>query len=338
MPAEKKATIRNVAKQAGVSISSVSRALSGHPHVSEELRARVEAAAKELKYQPDLLAHSLRRKHTYSVGFLVGNLSNPVIADISDGAAEVLASHGYAMTLVCSQNNPQLDVSYLRFLTRRQVDGLIISSAANGPDQAGPLVIELGLPTVMLDRDRPAGMHVSAVQSDHVGGMKAAVTHLLAQGHRRIGLVGGLEFFYPARMRLAGFRAALAEAGLSIDPGLVRSAGMHASVAYVETLALLTQPAPPTALIAGGNLILMGMLQALQERGVAVGHDIALVGCDDTALTRLYTPPITAITRDLRLLGETAARLLLETMHRSGGRTITLPTQLVVRASSVLGD
>jgi LacI family transcriptional regulator len=148
-------------------------------------------------------------------------------------------------------------------------------------------------------------------------------------------LIGGLEFFYPARMRLAGFKAALTEAGLQVDPTFIRSVGMHASAAYVETLALLALQTPPTALIAGGNLTLVGMLQALQERGIVVGRDIAIVGCDDTALTRLYTPPITVITRELRLLGETAARLLLETMEHGGGRTVTLPTQLVVRASSV---
>jgi LacI family transcriptional regulator len=335
MALEKKATIREVAGRAGVSISSVSRVLSGHPHVSEALRVRVEAAVKELRYQPDLVALSLRRGYTYAIGFLVGNLSNPVIADISDGAAEVLASHGYVMSLICSQNNPQLDVSYLRFLSQRQVDGLIVSSAAHGPDQAGPLLVELELPTVMLDRDRLAGAHISAVQSDHISGMKAAVSHLLAQGHQRIGLIGGPEFFYPARMRLAGLKAGLDEAGLQAEPSLIRSVGMQASAAYIETLSLLSYPSPPTALIAGGNLILVGMLQALQERGIVVGRDIAIVGCDDTALTRLYTPPITVITRDLRLLGEIAARLLLETMNQGGGRTTTLPTRLVIRGSSM---
>lgn len=335
MPTDNKITIRNVAARAGVSISSVSRALNGHPNVSQDLRERVQAAVKELGYRPDFLAHGLRRGSTYSIGFLVGSLSNPVIADISDGAAEVLASHGYAMTLVCSQNKPELDVSYLRFLSHRQVDGFIVSSAANGPDQAGPLITELGIPTVMLDRDLPAGEHVSAVQSDHVSGMQAAVEHLLTQGHGRIGLVGGFEFFYPASQRLVGFKKALHSAGRPVDPTLMRSAGMNASAAYIETLALLSSQNPPTALIAGGNLPLVGMLQAMQERGVAVGRDIALVGCDDTALTRLYTPPITTITRDLRLLGETAARLLIETMKQKGRKIVTLPTKLAVRESSI---
>jgi LacI family transcriptional regulator len=109
---------------------------------------------------------------------------------------------------------------------------------------------------------------------------------------------------------------------------------MHESAGYVETLALLGRSKPPTALIAGGNLILVGVLQALQERDILVGRDIALVGCDDTSLARLYRPSISVIARDLAVMGETAARLLLETMNQGGGRVITLPTRLIVRESS----
>lgn len=187
----KKVTIREVAQQAGVAISSVSRVLTNHPHVSDELRMRVEAAAEELGYRTNYVAHSLRRGNTLSVGFLVGNIANPVIADISAGVSDVLASHGYATILVCSQNEPGADIDYLHFLVQRQVSGLIISSAAHGPDdRLRALVSELDLPAVMLDRERPDGKHVSAVLSDHVQGMKEAVLHLIEQGHRRIALIG----------------------------------------------------------------------------------------------------------------------------------------------------
>ena len=337
MTIDRKVTIHDVARRAGVSISSVSRALSDHPHVSDNLRARVEAAVQELNYQRDFLGHSLRRGRTNSVGFLVGNLSNPVIADISDGAAEVLAAREYAMTLVCSQNDPDQDVAYLRFLTHRQVDGLIVSSAANGPGTLPSLIAELGIPTVMLDRELVEAPHVSAVQSDHVSGMQAAVNHLLAQGHRRIALIGGPEFFFPARRRLAGFRLAYEGSDLPLDAALLRAVGMDTQAAYAESLRLLALPDPPTAFIAGGNLILVGILQALQERNIVVGRDLALIGCDDTALAQLYKPAITVIARNLRLLGETAAQLLTETIEQAGGKVVILPTNLVVRDSSRVG-
>ena len=331
---EGKITIRDVATQAGVAVSTVSRALSGHPHVSDAVRTRVETIARELGYKPGFLGPSLRKGSTESIGFLVGNLSNPIMADLSASAANVLASHGYAMLLVSSQNNPQLDVSYLRFLAQRQVDGLIVSSAVNGSEQANAVIGELGIPAVMLDRRLPPGRSSSAVQSDHAAGMHAAVAHLLAQGHRRIALVGGPETFDPQRARLRGYLTAFEEAAVVPDRGLIRHAGMHESAGYVETLGLLGRATAPTALIAGGNLILVGVLQALHERGVIVGRDVALVGCDDTSLAQLYRPSISVIARDLAVMGETAARLLLETMSQGGGSVITLPTRLIVRESS----
>lgn len=341
-----KITIREVAKHAGVSISSVSRALSDHPHVSDELRARVQASALALGYQPDFLAHSLRSGRTQSVGFIVGTISNPIMADISASLGNVLAEHGYALMLLSSQNRPEMDVSYLQFLARRQASGLIISTATSGTGHIDDLLAQLEIPTVMLDRERLPGNHISSVQSDHRSAMQAAVLHLASQGHHRIALIGGKDIF-PARARLAGFYDGFQQAGIEAEPSLVRSSGMSKAVGYNETLSLMAAANRPTALIAGGNLILAGVLQALQELKIAVGRDLALIGCDDTELTRLYSPAITVIARDLALIGETAARLLLETIQNedekqdgsglsdTAGKTVILPTQLVIRESSL---
>lgn len=337
----KRSTIRDVAHAAGVAISSVSRVLSNHPHVSEDLRVRVENAARELGYRPNYVAHSLRRGNTASVGFLVGTISNPIIADLSAGASEVLASSGYATLLVCSQNDPAADIDYLHFLNQRRVSGLIISSAANGPDdQLRALLVEMRLPVVMLDRRPVEAAHVSAVYSDHVGGVQAAVSHLVAQGHQRIALVGGPEYFDPAAMRLAGYKRAVEDAGLGFDPHLVRSWGMGRQAGYAATLDLMGQDAVegnlrPTALIAGGNLILAGVLQALKELQITIGRDLALVGCDDTDLTRLHNPSITVIARDLAAVGRVAAATLLATIDQGEVQTIVLPTRLEVRESSL---
>lgn len=334
METNRKITIRDVAQQAGVSISSVSRALSQHPHVSETLRLRVESAAKALGYEPDFLAHSLRRGDTLSVGFLVGAISNPIMADIFTSASNYLAQHGYAMLLACSQNQPEADLAYLNLFARRQVSGLILSTAVSSLDPVDAFLHEIKVPTVMLDRRRPENDQVSAVQSDHQTGAKMAVAHLLQQGHRRIALIGGPAHFYPAQARLAGFQAAFAEAGLQAEPAYVRSIGMSQQVGYQETYRLFALSQPPTALIAGGNLILTGVLQALQELGIVIGRDLALIGCDDTDLTRLHTPSITVVSRDLGLLGETAARLLLGVMRQKQTESVILPTQLLVRESS----
>lgn len=334
MNSTKKITIRDVARQAGVSISSVSRALSQHPHVSEPLRERVESAARALGYEPDFLAHSLRRGDTLSVGFLVGAISNPIMADIFTSASNYLAHYGYAMILACSQNKAESDLAYLNLFARRQVSGLILSTAVDGSDAMNTFISEIKVPTIMLDRRRIEIPQVGAVQSDHSSGTKMAVLHLLQQGHRRIALIGGPDTFHPAQARLAGFQAAFAEAGLPVEPALVRSVGMSQQVGYQETQALFALAQPPTALIAGGNLILTGVLQVLHEMGVVIGRDLALIGCDDTDLTRLHTPSITVVARDLERIGETAAGLLLHVMRHKPAETVVLPTQLLVRESS----
>jgi LacI family transcriptional regulator len=332
---DEKISIADVANLAGVSVSSVSRALSGHPHVSRALRDRVEAAVRETGYHPHPLAQGLRTGSTRSVGFLVGLISNPSVAAIYTSAVGVLASRGYATLLVTSQNDPHLDVLYLQFLAERQVDGLIVSTAAGGPDQASSAIMRLGIPTVMLDRAVLPAKHVSAVQSDHVGGMRAAVGHLATQGHRRIALISAPDYFYLGRERTNAFRTAMKDAGLAIEPELLRSATMHESAAYAETVSLLRLPQPPTAIIAGGNILLTGVLQAMRQQGVAIGRDIALIGADDIDLARLYNPSITVISRDLVRVGESAAHLLLEAMSNNGGNVVTIPTRLIVRESSM---
>ncbi len=332
-----KVTIHDVAQHAGVSVGSVSRALNDYPHVSEELKSRVLTAAADLGYEPGFLAHSLRRGRANSIGFLVGTIANPVIATIFEAAAEALADSGYAITLVSSRNKADLDIAYLRLLASRQVSGLIVSSAAESQDRSSALINNLGIPTVMLDRSIPYGELIYAVQSDHLSGVKDAVHHLVKQGHRQIAFIGGPEKFYPTHERFRGYRKALEEAGLPLRQELIRFTSFTETDALAEVLVLLRHQPLPSALIVAGNIILIGALMALQDRGLIVGRDMALVACDDMPLTKLHRPPITVINRDLSLLGKTAARLLLRGIQDRKGRTdhiIKLPTKLITRQSS----
>lgn len=334
----RKSTIRDVAVRAGVSISSVSRVLNGHPHVSTELRNRVEAVVRELGYQPHFLGHSLRRGATKTIGFVVGSMANPVMAEMYEATSEVLSAEGYAMILVFSHNEPEQDAFYLRFLAGRQVDGLLVSSASNGPDQAGSLVTELGIPTVMLDRDLPRGHHVSAVQSDHSNGVRAAVSHLHESGHRRIAYVGGPGYARVFRERLSAFQAGMSERNIPVDPNLVRCVPLFVDEGERAAHELLSRDDPPTALLAAGNVLVIGVLRALRARRIAFGQELALVGADDFEFTRLVIPGVTVIGRDMRLFGRTAASLLLEMIRGSEGQMlVTLPTWLIVRESSICG-
>jgi LacI family transcriptional regulator len=328
-------TIHDVAKRAGVSASSVSRALNGHPNVSPQLRRRVEEAVRELRYQPNLAAHSLRSGATGLVGFLLDSMANgPIYASVE----QALRNQGYSMLLTNTENDPHLNSAFLQLMAQRRVDGLLIDSSIAGQQQVIDDLERLHLPAVLFDSDIPENTpHLSAIRSDYSGGMRAAIGHLTAQGHRRIALICGQSWWWPARERLSAFQSACAAAGLPPEPGLVRSVTMSAANAYAETVALLTASVPPTALIVGGNNLLLGVLRALQAHQCVAGRDLALIGADDLDLTQLYSPPITVIARDLARLGEMAVQLLSETIRSGAGQAVTLPTQLIVRNSSTAG-
>jgi LacI family transcriptional regulator len=268
------------------------------------------------------------------VGFLAGSIINPTLATIYMSCEQVLRALGYSMLLATSSNDPHLDVAYLRLMSRRRVDGLVVSSAVARFDLAAEQVASMGAPAVMLDRDVPAGARISAVVSDHASGMREAVLHLAKLGHRRIALVNGFTNVRPFRERLAGYQAGLQTAGITSQPDLVSSVPVAESAGYVQTQMLLDMPDPPSAIIAGANVLLLGILKLVQERRLVIGRDVALVGCDDLDIARLYTPPITVVARDLSMLGETAAHLLIQTIESGHGRTVNLPTYLLVRGSS----
>ena len=325
--------MREVATLAGVAMSSVSRVLSGHPDVSADMRARVLATVEALGYEPDFLAQSLRRGATLSVGFVVGDISNPLFASLISGAESVLRAAGYSMLVMNSENDPALDAAHIGFFESRRVDGMILSLASERKHATLDALDQLEQPVVVIDRDLPARLGASAVLSDHRAGMISAVDHLVDLGHERIGLVAGLAEIRPGRERLAGFRNALSRRGLA-DRGLTVTGPFSAEHGDEATETMLASADPPTALIAGGNQILVGCLRALARRHLAVGRDVSLVTCDEVPLTEFHEPPIAAIARDSAALGGTAADLLMRRISRSSQpETVVLATTFVPRAS-----
>ncbi|HEU4703919.1 MAG TPA: LacI family DNA-binding transcriptional regulator [Conexibacter sp.] len=330
-----RASMREVADAAGVAMSSVSRVLSGHPDVSPAMRVRVMEAVEQLGYQPDLLAQSLRRRASLTVGFVVGDISNPLLAQIALGAETALREAGYSMLLTNSENDPALDARHIGLFQQRRVDGLLLSLAAE--DHAGTLAAlgALEVPVVLVDRElrgAPRDLRASAVLSDHRSGMRDAVDHLLELGHRRIGLILGQQARF-SRERREGVQDAYARRDLpptytvldgQLDP-------LHGRVA---TRRLLDGPAPPTAIVAGGNQLLAGALEELARRGLHVGDDVSLVSCDAVAITELVDPPIAVVRRDMRALGRRAAELLLRRMQgEDASETVIMPSEFVPRAS-----
>jgi LacI family transcriptional regulator len=328
----KRASMREVAELAEVAISSVSRVLSGHPDVSADMRDRVLAAVEQLEYEPDFLAQSLRRGATLSVGYVVGDISNPLIATITSGAESELRSAGYSMLLMNSENEADLDTAHIRFFLARRVDGMILSLASERHPDTLEVLRQVDVPLVMIDRDVPADLEASIVRNDHRAGMRAGVEHLLDLGHRRIALITGSLELWPVRERIAGMAEAVTGRNLP-DETINLVGSLSAEHGERSTEQLLAMDPRPTAIIAGGNQVLAGCIRALTGQGIRVPEDISLVTCDEVDLSELHQPPISSVARDTLLLGRTAAELLLERLNGGEPRTVLLPTEFRERAS-----
>lgn len=329
-----RSSMREVAEFAGVAMSSVSRVMSNHPDVSPEMRERVMVAVDRLGYQPDILAQSLRRRTTKSVGFVVGDIANPLLAHIARGAETVLRRSGYSMLLTNSENDPELDAQHIGLLEQRRADGLLLSLAAEDHPATLATLARVESPIVLIDRELPPTVAASRVLSDHRSGMRLAVDHLLDLGHRDIGLILGQQI-RATRERRAGLQEAFQARGLPPSYKILEGQ-LGVEHGRGSTIGLLDAEQPPTAIIAGGNQLLVGVLEELRSRGLRPGTNISLVSCDAVPVTELFEPPIAVVRRDTDELGQRAAELLLAQLEDDeSARDIVLPTEFVPRHSCV---
>ncbi len=319
--------------RAGVGVGSVSRVFSGQSGVSETMRKRVLKAAESLNYAPNMLAQSLRRRSTRSVGFVVSDIANPLVSSIVRGAEFVFSAAGYSILLMNSGDQPSVDVERIGLLQQRQVDGLILLPSTEDDPELLDALRRSTVPIVVIDRSLPAEINARYVLSDHYAGIGAATRKLLKLGHRKLAVIVGRDL-RPSRERVRAVRDAYAESKLKptfiVDWGSLSVE--HSAVAMTE---LLNASNPPTAVILGGNQLLEGALAVVQSRNLQLGRDLSLVCCDDVPLGRFFETPISTVMRDTDLMGQTAAQLLLESISepRRPARTVVLPTWFESRAS-----
>jgi len=319
--------IRDVARHAGVSLSSVSRVLDDHADVSEAMRRRVLDSVGALGYTPDPLARSMRKGRTMTVGFVAGDTSNPLISQIAAAAQRRLRESGYSLLVANSGNDSHEEATNIRLLHHRKVDGMLLSIADETSDELHAALDELAIPVVLVDREQE-GAELSTVRSDHALGMSQAVGHLRDLGHSRIALINGNPRVRPSRERAQALRAASSE-----DSTLVVSGTFSESHGYDSTMALLQRRDRPTTIIAGSNQILVGVLRALRDLRLEIPDDISLVTCDATPLAELNRPEIATILRDPPQMGREAADLLVRNMTGEAPASRVLPTRFVAGAS-----
>jgi LacI family transcriptional regulator len=324
-------TISDLAREAGVSRSTASRAVTGRGYVAPPVRERVREAADRLGYVPDTVARSLRHRTSHAVGVLISDLGNPFYADVATAIERHLRARGYHIIVANSDGLEDEERTAATLFTGSRVGGVIVapvSSIAARLVAAGVDVVEI---------DRRMTDTCDAVLIENEAGADEATTHLLELGHRRIGLLLGEMNWTTGPERLAGYRSALVRAAVTLDDSLLEIHDPAAMDGENLARALLDRRPDVTAIFATNNLMAEDAIAEIQRRGLSIPRDISLVAFDDVPWMSIVQPGITAVAQPTGEIGRRAADLLLERM--AGARigapeTFRLPTRLVIRGST----
>jgi LacI family transcriptional regulator len=328
------ATLKQIADATGVHTSTVSRALDPLKRhlVADDVAKRIAKLARSLGYQPNRVATSLRTGRSRLIGVLLPDIANPVFAPILGGIAEALSAQGYSPIVADAGNNPSQQIAYVDNLLNQRVDGLILATVSRDDDVVG-YCVDRGLPVVLVNRfefrDR-----VSSVVSDDERGMRLAVDHLVAIGHRTIGHVSGPLGTSTGSLRKNGFARAMALHKLAVHseeaPSYTREAGAGPATALLERIPGIT------AVVAANDLLALATFDAIRKLGLRCPHDVSVVGHNDMPLVDLVSPPLTTVRIEHRDMGRGAANLLLREIDTRGGAVehLILQPELIVRGST----
>ena len=337
--ARSKASITDLARQLGVSVSTVSRALSDHPSISEATKKRVGKLAKELHYQPNHLAAGLRKGRSNLLGVMVPHIDGHFFTLVVKGIEAVATKAGFNI-MICQSNE---DVAHERrnieTLLSAQVEGILVSLARTTRDfRHFEKVRKQEIPLVFFDRVLD-GLDVNAVVLDDREGGYQATRHLLAQGCRRIAHFAGPEHLNIYKNRRQGYVDALLEHGLPIDQDLIFHCDMTLEDGIAGMEQMLALPQPPDAVFSASDFSVVGALQALKRHGLRVPEDVALAGFSNETFTSLTEPMLTSVDQRCEQMGQSAVRLFLEMLQEQSSkfspRRIVLQPDLLVRASSL---
>ncbi|MGI6284384.1 LacI family DNA-binding transcriptional regulator [Neomoorella humiferrea] len=330
-------TIKDVAKHAGVSVTTVSRVLNNSRHpISPETRERVLAAIKELGFYPNAMARSLQLHETKTIGLILPDIANPYYPGIVRGVEDVAHEKGYTVILCNTDRSRERTKAYLRVLREKRVDGVIFTGGGAVEDASREHFFDHGqIATVVIGRHKA---DLPAVQVDNVQSAQEAVEHLIKLGHRRIATITGPAVSTTARDRLEGYRRAMEAEGIAIESAWIVEGDFEFNSGYQAVGKLPLQgPEKITAIFAHNDLMAIGAIKALQEKGLKVPEDVAVVGFDNIPLASFITPALSTVAVPVYDLGVTAMRVLAELLAGRKVPPVTvLATHLEVRESSLL--
>lgn len=331
-------TIREVAKRARVSVGTVSNVLARSESVRPELRKRVEDAMRELDYEPNQIARSLKTRSTKTLGTVVSDITNPFFPQLIRGAEDAALEHGYLLMTLNTDDHTDRERRALSLLRARKVDGILLVMAPASGDAAHiTATLESGTPVVCLDRV-PQGVAVDSVCVDNHKGARMCMHHLISRGHRRIGMLAGSEGLQTARERLEGYLEAVREMGAEPDPGLIRQGDFRLDGGYRLAKEMLLESQPPSAIFASNAMMGFGALKAIAELGLRCPDDISLAVFDDIPFGDVIQPRLTVVAQPAYEMGRRGAELLIARIEGTAGSPepvcIKLVPELIVRGST----
>lgn len=326
--------LKDVARYAGVSISTVSRVLNGRPYVKPALQERVLQAVAALDYRANEVARSMRLGASRSLGLIVRDMLSVNFAEICAAAEAVAEENGYDLFVCNSNRSPEKERRYIESLLDRQVDGLVMFTADDRVNNLSP-AHERSTPVVLvssgLDDNR-----ADRIDTNDYMAARTAVQHLTDLGHTRIGFLAWSQTISSGYPRLAGYRASLLEAGLEPDPALIRFCGVDRGRSFVETGFLIDLREPPSALIISAADLVAGALDMLFERDIRIPDDLAVVAFDNVDIARFFRPQLTVLHRDVSAIGRLSTELVLQRIADPSGpaKVVTIPFEIDIGGST----
>lgn len=326
-------SIKDIARIAGVSHSTVSRALRDSPLIPAETAERIKKVAQELGYRASAVARSLVTRKTEAIGVVVTSIADPFNGEVVAGIEEVANEHGYSVILATSQADPQREMAVARSFHERRVDGIVVASSRVGALYL-PTLSEMEVPVVLLNNQHPSEF-VRSVSIDNVDGARQVADHLIGLGHTEIAYIGDESGLESDAERLRGLTDAMTSAGLSLRPEFVVRGDGKPEAARRKAFELLASNPRPTAILCYNDMSALGVLKAASMRSIRVPEDLSISGFDDLFFAALMQPALTTVRQPMRELGRSAMQLLVDLLNGSEPeKTQLVKGELVVRQST----
>lgn len=328
------ATIYDIAREAGVSIATVSKVINQTGRISDKTRKHVQDVMKRIDYQPSVVASALTKKRTYSLGLLIPDIANPFFAELARSIEDQAHELGYSLVICSTDNDLTREERYVNVLRQKSADGIIIATGARN-DAMMKQLMKYKLPVAVIAREMPLLAVDTVLVDDYLGGYLAA-SHLTGLGHRNIAVIAEDLAVMSSKERVRGYRKALEEAGIPYDDNLVAVSPFHVEGGKATAKELLSGANPPSAIFGCNDLLAIGVVQAARELGLRVPEDVSVVGFDNTVLATIIDPPLTSVAQPVQQMGKEIVQLItgeIDGSKPSKQRLVLLP-ELVVRGTT----